>query len=164
MKQVPLFTAWQGNDLVISRNDEEIDRIPAEAIRRVVLVGHGAGESPGDLAYAILETADEAVVLPAASGIAGRLHFERQAFWAERNCIFWVGESQAPLPRRLRPGLWLLPRQRPGYMRVPRSELAAAIEQWPLEGPQTWEQRKWARIARSRVLTQPVEGRVHRPK
>jgi hypothetical protein len=38
-------------------------------------------------------------------------------------------------------------------MRVPRSEVAAAIEQWPLEGPQTWEQRKWDRIVKRRMLT-----------
>jgi hypothetical protein len=37
-------------------------------------------------------------------------------------------------------------------MRLPHSELAGVIEQWPLEGPQSWEQRKWANIVRSRLL------------
>jgi hypothetical protein len=119
----------------------------------VVLVCKGAGESPGDLVYAVFETPTDAIVVPADSGVAGRVHFERQAFWAERKCIYWVSESQAALPRRLRPGLWMLRRARPGYMRVPRSEVAAAIEQWPLEGPQTWEQRKWDRIVKRRMLT-----------
>jgi hypothetical protein len=42
--------------------------------------------------------------------------------------------------------------------------LASRIEQWPLEGPQTWDQRKWMRIASSRpfaglnpLATQPGE-------
>jgi hypothetical protein len=26
------------------------------------------------------------------------------------------------------------------------------IGEWPLEGPQTWEQRKWQRIVKSRLL------------
>jgi hypothetical protein len=149
-----LHTAWMGMDLVLTRADgQEVDRIPAAEIERVVLVCKGAGESPGDLVYAVIETPADAIVVPADSGIAGRVHFERQAFWAERKCIYWVSESQAALPRRLRPGLWMLRRSRPGYMRVPRSEVAAAIEQWPLEGPQTWEQRKWDRIVKRRMLT-----------
>ena len=149
-----LHTAWLGTDLVVTREDgQEADRVAASEIERVVLVCKGAGESPGDLVYAVIETATDAVIVPADSGIAGRVHFERQAFWSERNCIYWVGEGQAALPRRLRSGLWMLRRSRPGYMRVPRAEVAAAIDQWPLEGPQTWEQRKWDRIVKRRMLT-----------
>jgi hypothetical protein len=58
----------------------------------------------------------------------------------------------APLPSRLRPGLWLLRRRQPAFMRLPRTELAPIIADWPLEGPQTWEQRKWQRIVKSRML------------
>lgn len=147
-----LHTAWQGGELVVMADDREIDRIAADDIQRVVLVCHGAGDSPGDLAFALVETPTDAVVLPPESGIAGRVHFERQAFWAERNCVYWTSESRAALPRRLRPGLWMLRRHKPGYMRVPRSEVDSAIEHWPLEGPQTWEQRKWDRIVKSRLL------------
>jgi hypothetical protein len=148
-----LHTAWVGMELVVSRDGQEIDRIPAEQIERVILVCRGSGDSPGDLAYALIETATDAVVLPAESGIAGRVHFERQAFWAQHHCIYWVSAAQAALPRRLRPGLWMLGRTRPGYMRVPRTEVSQAIEQWPIEGPQTWEQRKWDRIVKRRMLT-----------
>lgn len=148
-----LHTAWQGMELIVSQNGQEIDRISAEDIQRVVLVCRGSGDTPGDLVFAVIETPADAVVLPADSGIAGRVHFERQAFWAQRNCIYWVSESAAALPRRLLPGLWILRRHRPGHMRVARAELSSAIEQWPLEGPQTWEQRKWRRIERSRPFT-----------
>ena len=148
-----LQTVWQGMDLVVMADGAEIDRIPGHSIGRVVLVHRGAGDTPGDLSFAIIETGDEAVVLPASSGIAGRVHFERQAFWAEQRCIHWVSEGKAALPRRLRPGLWLFGSKRPGYMRVPRQEVSPAIDQWPLEGPQTWEQRKWRRIERSRPFS-----------
>jgi len=159
-----LHTAWMGMDLVVTRDDgQEVGRIAASEIERVVLVCKGAGETPGDLVYAVIETPADAIVVPADTGIAGRVHFERQAFWADRDCIYWVSESQAALPRRLRPGLWMLRRARPGYMRVPRSEVAAAIEQWPLEGPQTWEQRKWDRIVKRRMLT-PLDHQMPRPQ
>jgi hypothetical protein len=46
--------------------------------------------------------------------------------------------------------LWLIGPSSPVYRRVPHAELAGAIERWPLTGPQTWEQRKWERIAQSR--------------
>jgi hypothetical protein len=156
-----LHTAWQGQELVVMEDDREIDRIAAEEIQRVVLVCRGAGDTPGDLVFAVIETPADAIVLPADSGIAGRVHFERQAFWAERNCIYWTTESRAALPRRLRPGLWILRRQRPGYLRAPRTELEGAIDHWPLEGPQTWEERKWERIVRSRPLA-PSDPAVRR--
>jgi hypothetical protein len=145
-------TQWQGTDLQVLRNEQEIDRLPAHDIRRVILVCRRGGQSPGDLAYAVIETTDHHVLLPASSGIAGRVHFERQAFWQQRPCIYWVDEAAAALPRRLRPGLWVLKRLTPDYARLPREELISCIEQWPLEGPQTWEQRKWERIVRSRQL------------
>ena len=147
-----LQTVWQGMDLLVNADGAEIDRIAADSIGRVVLVHRGAGDTPGDLSFAIIETGDDAVVLPASSGIAGRVHFERQTFWSERRCIYWVNEGKATLPRRLRPGLWFFGGKRPGYMRVPRLEVSGAIDKWPLEGPQTWEERKWDRIQKSRLL------------
>ena len=56
------------------------------------------------------------------------------------------------LPRKLRSGVWPLRRTQPEFMRLPRAELIPFIERWPLEGPQSWEQRKWSRIARERSL------------
>jgi hypothetical protein len=149
---MPLHTAWQGSDLVVWRDRAEIERIPSSQIERVILACHGHGDSPNELAFALIELANDALLLPAETGIGGRVHFERQAFWAERNCVYWVPAARAPLPRQLRPGHWLLRRDRPGVTRMPRDQLAAVIEQWPLEGPQTWEQRKWQRIARSRAF------------
>ena len=159
-----LHTAWQGMELIVSQNGQEIDRIGADDIQRVVLVCRGAGDTPGDLVFALIETPTDAIVLPADSGIAGRVHFERQSFWQSRNCIYWVSEQRASLPMRHRRGRWFLRRSTPRFLRLPRVELAPVIDQWPLEGPQTWEQRKWDRIVKSRLLA-PLDQapRHHRP-
>jgi hypothetical protein len=151
-------TAWQGQDIVVFRNEVEVDRVHAQAIERVVLVHRGSGDSPGDLVQAVVEVGDSVLIFPADTGFAGRVNFERQAFWAERGCVFWVNESRAPLPLRLRRGRWLLGLTSPVFTRVPRAELAALIERWPLQGPQTWEQRKWRRIERSRAFTSAHDG------
>lgn len=151
MRHDLLATRWEGNDLLVLRNDEIADRIAAADIRRVILVCEG-GDTPSDLSFAVIDAGADHVILPAESGIAGRVHFERQGFWAQHPCIYWVAASRAPLPRALRPGLWLLRRHRPAYLRLPSAEIAPLIEQWPLEGPQTWDQRKWAHIAANRSL------------
>jgi hypothetical protein len=148
--KTPWHTAWQGPDLVVFRGDEEVDRFAASQIERVVFVHRGAGDTPGDLAFALVELPQEHILLPAETGFAGRVHFERLSFWDERQCIFWVPESKAPLPSRLKRGVWLLRSSSPAYSRLPRQELASIVERWPLTGPQTWEQRKWQRIAMSR--------------
>ena len=151
MKHERLATRWEGSDLVVLRNQQVADRIAAADIRRVVMVCHG-GDTPADLAFAVIETATDHVLLPADSGIAGRVYFERQSYWTERCCVYWVTGRHVPLPRHLCPGVWLLRRHRPAYLRLPAGELAPLIEQWPLQGPQTWEQRKWSQIAAKRHL------------
>lgn len=143
-------TAWLGQDIVLYRNGEEIDRVPANDIERIVFVYANAGDTPGDLQYAVVELPEEHVVFAAETGFAGRVHFERQSFWQARNCIYWVSQQRASLPMRHRRGRWFLRRSTPAFLRLPKGELAPVIEQWPLEGPQTWEQRKWQRIERSR--------------
>ena len=156
--RTPWRTAWQGQEIVVFRDDEEVDRLPASRIERVVFVHRDPGDSPGDLLYAVVETLDECIVFPDFTGFAGRVNFERQAYWAERGCVFWASASQASLPLRLRRGRWFLRAGGPEYGRWPRAELASLIERWPLEGPQTWEQRKWRRIENSRPFaptTQP---------
>lgn len=153
-------TAWQGSDIVVFRNDVEVDRFAAPAIERVVFAHRGAGETPGELVWALVELADDAILLPADTGFSGRVNFERQSFWADRQCVYWVPEHKASLPSRLRRGLWLFRPSAPAFTRVPRSELASRVDTWPLTGPQTWEQRKWMRIAQSRPFantTQPGE-------
>ena len=149
MKHQLLATCWEGADLVVLRRDEVADRVATADIRRVILVCDG-GDTPADLEFAVIETATDHVLLPADSGIAGRVYFDRQPYWTERSCIYWLTGRHAPLPRHLCPGIWLLRRQRPAYLRLPASELAALIDQWPLEGPQTWEQRKWSQVASKR--------------
>ena len=146
-----LDTRWEGNDLLVLRNEQEIDRIATREIHRVILVCQG-GDAPSNLRFAVVETMTEHIILPAATGIAGRVHFERQGFWMQRPCVYWIDEARAPLPRRLLPGVWLLRKQVPGYVRLPHEELAAIVDAWPVEGPQSWEQRKWAHIVRNRML------------
>lgn len=153
-----LGTRWEGPHLLVLDGDTEIDRIAATDIERVILVSTQGG-SPSDLSFAVIQTPMSHVVLPAESGIAGCVHFERQGYWMQRNCIYWANAAQAKLPGRLLPGVWLLRRHKPGYHRLPLSELSGVIEQWPLEGPGTWEQRKWARIAASRPLAQQQPAR-----
>ena len=154
--RAPYSTRWDGAEILVLDDEKVIDRIPASEIRRVILVSERS-DAPTDLSFAVIETTSDHVLLPAETGIAGRVHFERQSFWAERPCVYWVAAARAVLPRHLLPGVWLLRRHRPGYMRVPRAELAATLENWPLEGPQSWEQRKWARIVANRGLPPPGE-------
>ena len=146
-------TAWQGQDIVVYRNEAEIDRLHAADIARVVLVHRGSGDTPGDLVQAVVEVGEDCLLFPADTGFGGRVNFERQAWWAEKACVYWVNEARAPLPLRLRRGRWFLGLTHPVYTRVPRSELAALIERWPVQGPQTWDQRKWRRIEKSRPFT-----------
>jgi hypothetical protein len=153
-------TTWHGQDIVVYRDDVEVDRVHAAQIERVVFLHRNAGDSPGDLAHAVVELADECLVFAADTGFAGRVNFERHAFWAERACVYWVSEAQAALPPRLRRGRWFLPAGAPLYARVPRAELATLIEHWPLQGPQTWEQRKWRRIENSRPFGSTGPGRL----
>jgi hypothetical protein len=152
MRHDRLATRWEGSDLVVLSDGEATDRIAAAEIRRVILVCSD-GDRPSDLDFAVIETASEHVLLPADSAIAARVYFERQPYWTQRACIYWVTQRHAPLPRRLCPGVWLLRCHRPAFLRLPAGELAGLIGQWPLEGPQTWEQRKWGHIAASRHLS-----------
>ena len=143
-------TAWQQQDIVIFRNDAEVDRIRATEIARVVLVHRGQGTSPGDLVHAVVVLEDDCLILPADTGFAGRVLFERQPFWNERACVYWVRQSQAPLPWKLRRGPWFLRSPTAAFVRMPRADLGALMGRWPLQGPQTWEQRKWSQIENSR--------------
>ena len=154
-------TAWQGQEIVVYRDDTVVDRVSAQDIERVVFVHQGAGDSPGELRYAIVEMRDEVLVFPDYTGFAGRVNFERQAFWAERGCVYWVSDRHASLPARLRRGRWLMRRAEPAYGRMPRAELAGLLDGWPLEGPQTWEQRKWRRIENGRPFSNSSPGQLH---
>lgn len=157
-------TAWHGQDIVVYRDEAEVDRVDAGHVEKVVFVYEGSGESPGDLLYAVVETADDCLILPAETGFAGRINFERVDYWAARGCVYWVHQSRAPLPMRLRRGRWWLRLSSgPAFARLPRAELAPLVEHWPLEGPQTWEQRKWRRIERSRPFSGKVKDKDEPP-
>lgn len=145
-----LHTRWQAMELIVARDGREIDRVCAKDIERAIVVYRDRGDTPGDLAYAVLQTREHDLLFPPESGIAGRVHFERQTFWNERRCVYWVPLAKAPLPRKLCTGLWILRQQKPAFVRLPRDELQPVIAQWPLEGPQLWEERKRERIARAR--------------
>ncbi|HTP71034.1 MAG TPA: hypothetical protein VML58_02355 [Burkholderiaceae bacterium] len=145
-----LHTRWQSMELIVSRDGQEIDRVGARDIERVILVYSHRGDTPGDLAYAVLQTREHDLLCPSDSGIAGRIHFERQLFWNERRCVYWAPLARTQLPRKLCPGLWFLRQHTPAFVRLPRDELRDEIARWPLEGPQSWDERKVARIARAR--------------
>lgn len=147
-------TGWCGHDIVVMRNDAEVDRIHAPDIRRVVFVQPTPSTSAGDLSFALAELSGEFVVFPAETGFAGRVHFERQAFWAAKACVYWADAAQVRLPARclVRRGL-ALTRRSPCYGRVPRAELEPLLAQWALEGPQSWDERRWRQIERSRPFS-----------
>lgn len=151
-------TAWQGQDILVFRDDAPVDRLTAAAIERIVFVYRGAGESVGDLLHAVVETADDVFILPAETGFGGRVNFERLDYWAERQCIYWVPQAQGKLPLRLRRSRWWPGLGHASFVRVARSEWPALMAQWPLEGPQTWDQRKWRRIERLRPFGASGDG------
>ncbi len=145
-------TLWQHQEIVVYRDEIEVDRIAAEHIDRVFLVYGGAGDWPGDIGMSIVELAGDAgfALFEACTGFAGRVNFERQAFWQARACVYWVPAASVALPWRLRLGGWRHDVSTRAYRRVERAELEACVERWALEGPQTWEDRKKRRIENAR--------------
>ncbi len=150
-------TLWQGRDIVVFRDDVEADRFAADHIERIVFVHRGRGDLPTDLVFTVVELGDDGLLFPVETGFAGRVNFERQAYWAERDCVYWAPHSRASLPSSVRRTQWWKPwcglTLSPGFMRVPRADLAATMQRWPLTGPQTWDQRKWQRIERSQPFS-----------
>jgi len=155
-------TAWQGQDIVVYRDELEVDRLHAPDIERVLLVHRGSGDSPSDLVRVVVALGADLLVFPADTGFAGRVNFERQAFWAERRCVYWINEARAPLPPALRSrrSRWLPGFAAPSFMRVPSADLMPLIEHWPVQGPQTWEQRQWRRIERNRPFAPRDDTRL----
>ncbi len=124
-------TRWDGPDIVVLRDDLEIDRFAASAIERIVFVYRGAGHTPGDLLRAIVATPDRLRLLAPETGFAGRVLFERVDEWARRRCVYWVARSAAPLPLRVRRGNgWL--GLSPPWIRTARSDID--LDAWPLKG------------------------------
>jgi len=145
-------TLWQHNDIVVFRDETEVDRLPADRIERVCLIYSGSGDSPGDIVQTVVELAgDEGYALfEAHTGFAGRVNFERQAFWRTWACVYWVPVGRAAFPWRLRFGAWRGDNKGRAFRRLASGDMAGAIAGWRLEGPQTWEERKHTRIERTR--------------
>ena len=124
-RESPLRTAWQADDITVHRGDELIDRLRADEIQRVALIHAGAGESPAEVLAALFEMPDRAVLLGAVSGIAGRVLFERQAYWAQRDCIFWVSERQLAWSQIEGGSRWPFARHVPRHRELTVAELAS---------------------------------------
>lgn len=156
-KQAPVGTCWWTDEIVVTQGGKLIDRLRAGDIERVTLVHAGDGESPGEVRAALFEMADRTVVLGAASGIAGRVLFERQAYWSQRNCIYWVGERRVAWPSVLGEPRWPLVRARvPQHRTLMPAAAASLFERAEVTGPHTWDERKRHRIERRR----PFPGRA----
>ena len=145
-------TLWVQNDIVVYRDEAEVDRLPGDRIARVCFVYRGQGDTPGDIVLSVVElTGNEGYLLfEPNTGFAGRVNFERQSFWRERQCVYWLPAAAAALPWRLRIAAWRGDAAAPAFRRIARDELAASVERWQLDPPQTWEERKRRRIERSR--------------
>ena len=145
-------TLWQQHDIVVLRNDIEVDRLPAATIERVLLVYRGRGDNPVDVEQCIVELVDGGgyALFEPGTGFAGRVNFERQAFWQERSCVFWVSAHAATLPWRLRFAVWRGEGSSPSFRRLARDELDGSIARWPVDGPETWDERKLRLIERER--------------
>lgn len=137
-------TAWSGAEIVVLRKGVEVDRVHAPHIERIVFVQAPMAGGSSASSFALVELPGEFVVFPSETGFAGRVHFERQAFWAARACIYWADAASAYLPPRcLRRCGFALTRRTPCYTRVAREEMTPLLERWVIEGPQSWEERRW---------------------
>jgi hypothetical protein len=155
--QAPVRTCWRADEIVVTQVGELIDRLRASDIERVTLVHVGDGESPGEVRAALFEMPDRAVLLGAASGIAGRVLFERQTYWSQRNCIYWVDQRRVAWPSLLGEPRWPLGRPRvPQHRSLTLAAAAALLEHAEVTGPQTWDERKRHRIE----LRRPFPGRA----
>ena len=114
-------TLWQQQDIVVYRDDVEVDRFAASRIESVYLVYRGQGDSPGDIGVSVVGLDDGYALFEAQTGFAGRVNFERHAFWHEKECVYWVSAASAALPWRLRLGAWPGSSPARAYRRLERS-------------------------------------------
>jgi len=156
IRETNLRSSWQGDEIVITRGDELIDHLRADEIERVTLVHAAAGDSPGEVRAAVFELPDRVVLLGAESGIAGRVLFERQAYWSQRSCIYWVSERCVAWPEVHSESRWLFARTVPQHRELTAAAARALFERTDATGPHTWDQRKQIRIERRR----PFPGRM----
>jgi len=157
--QAPVETHWRADEIVVTQGNQLIDRLRAGRIDRVTLVHTGEGESPGDVCAALFQTAGRAVLLGAASGIAGRVLFERQAYWSQRSCIYWVAERSVAWASVFGASRWPFARPHlPQHCTLTPTAVATLLDRAVPSGPHTWDQRKQHRIERRR----PFRGHATR--
>jgi len=156
IKDSPLRTSWQADEIIVTRGDELIEHLRGDEIERVTLVHAGEGDMPGEVRAAIIEMPDRVVLLGAGSGIAGRVLFERQAFWSRHNCIYWISERCVSWPEAPGESRWPFARRVPQHRALTPSAANSLFERSDLTGPHTWDQRKQHRIDRRR----PFRGRA----
>jgi hypothetical protein len=156
IRETPLRSNWQGDEIVVTRGDELIDHLRADDIGSVTLVHADEGDSPGQVRAAIFELPDRVVWLGAASGIAGRVLFERQAYWSQRNCIYWVSERSVSWSEIQSESRWPFSRQLPQHRQLTPAAARSLLDPSDVTGPHTWDQRKQHRIERRR----PFPGRA----
>lgn len=156
-KPAPVKTCWRGDEIVVTQGGQPIDRLRAGRIDRVMLVHAGDGESPSEVRVALFHTAGRAVLLGAESGIAGRVLFERQAYWTQRRCIYWVAERSVDWTSIFGAPRWPFARLHlPQHCTLTSTAVATLLDRAVPSGPHTWDQRKQLRIDRRR----PFRGRA----
>lgn len=150
-KPAPVRTCWRGDEIVVTQGGQAIDRLRAKRIDRVTLVHAGDGESPSEVRVVLFHIAGRVVLLGTESGIAGRVLFERQAFWAQRRCIYWVAERSVDWPSVFGGSRWPFKRSHlPQHCTLTPTAVAALLDRAVPSGPHTWDQRKQHRIERRR--------------
>jgi len=155
----PVKTCWRGDEILVTQGAQRIDHLRAGDIERVTLIHRGAGESPGEVRAALFKLTERAVLLRAASGIAGCVLFEHQAYWSRRNCIHWVSERGVAWASAVGGTRW--PFGRTGlaqHQTLSRADAALLFERAAVTGPHTWDQRKQYRIERRRPFPGWVTG------
>ena len=139
-------TCWQQHDIVVLCDDREIDRIAGDRIDAVHFLCRGAGETPGDIEQAAIRLDDGSwIVAGAETGFAGRVNFEREAFWARKACVRWITGPRATLPMRLRLG-----GRSQAWRRLEADALTDAASAWESARCESWAERKRRRIEESR--------------
>lgn len=161
LRDASVTTGWQADEIVVTRAGQPVERLRASDIDRVTLVHSGEGESPGEIRAVIFETTARAVLLSADTGIAGRVLFERQAYWAQRNCIYWINERRVSWPSNRAAARWPFASRQPQHGSLAPPALAAVLNQADLTGPHTWEQRKQRRIERRRPFRGGAPAAAH---
>lgn len=166
-KQDPLRCAWCADEIVVSRADEVVDRLHADAIVSVTLVHAAHGDSPGEIRAAIFELPDRTVMIDASCAITSRVLFERQDYWSARNCIYWISERQVHWPRTGGESRWPFAHHAPLHCQWTPEAAESVLRPCDRSGPHTWGQRKQVRIDRARPFTaraveaMPLQSAVH---